>query len=122
MIYKYCKRCGKRLKSDENRQRGFGEKCFEKAKMELLGMHPLITPPCTQAQGKKTETGKDREKAEQREKQRRQKESETQRDREIFRAEQERQDRGSEQTKRQSRETDKRQGRASKRARAKLIK
>jgi hypothetical protein len=34
MIYKYCRRCGKRLKGEENRARGFGPVCFEKTKRE----------------------------------------------------------------------------------------
>ena len=34
MIYKYCRRCGKLLKGEENRARGFGPICFEKAKRE----------------------------------------------------------------------------------------
>lgn len=50
MIYKYCQRCGKRLKSEENRLRGFGETCFQKAKQEARGLKPLIMPTPTQAQ------------------------------------------------------------------------
>ena len=34
MIYKYCRRCGKRLKGAENRARGFGPVCFEKSRAE----------------------------------------------------------------------------------------
>ena len=34
MIYKYCRRCGKRLKGEENRARGFGPVCFEKTRPE----------------------------------------------------------------------------------------
>ena len=42
MIYKYCRRCGKLLKGDENRLRGYGKTCFEKAQKEAEGMNPLI--------------------------------------------------------------------------------
>ncbi len=34
--YKYCLRCGRRLKTDEARQRGFGKVCYEKAHSEKL--------------------------------------------------------------------------------------
>ena len=44
MIYKYCRRCGRRLIGDENRLRGFGEICFEKAQREAQGAHPLVSP------------------------------------------------------------------------------
>lgn len=37
MIYKYCRRCGKRLKGAENRARGFGPVCFEKTRAEQRG-------------------------------------------------------------------------------------
>ena len=37
MIYKYCRRCGKRLKGEENRARGFGAVCFKKAVAEQRG-------------------------------------------------------------------------------------
>ena len=50
MIYKYCQRCGKRLKGEENRLRGYGKTCFEKARQEAQGMTPLITPPREQVQ------------------------------------------------------------------------
>ena len=50
MIYKYCMRCGKRLKGEENRLRGYGKICFEKARQEARGMTPLITPTHAQAQ------------------------------------------------------------------------
>ena len=44
-LYKYCRRCGKRLKGEENRLRGYGKICYEKAKKEAQGIAPLITPP-----------------------------------------------------------------------------
>ena len=50
MIYKYCQRCGRRLKSEENGLRGFGETCFKKAKIETKGLTPLITPTRAQEQ------------------------------------------------------------------------
>lgn len=50
MIYKYCQRCGKRLKGEENRIRGFGKICYEKAKAEAQGLTPLITPTRAQEQ------------------------------------------------------------------------
>lgn len=50
MIYKYCQRCGKRLKSEENRLRGYGETCFQKARQEAKGLKPLIIPTHAQAQ------------------------------------------------------------------------
>lgn len=34
MIYKYCRRCGKRLKGEKNRARGFGAVCFAKQRAE----------------------------------------------------------------------------------------
>lgn len=30
-IYPVCKRCGRRLKSEENRERGMGKVCWEKS-------------------------------------------------------------------------------------------
>lgn len=50
MIYKYCQRCGKRLKGEENRIRGFGKICYEKARAEAQGLVPLITPTRAQEQ------------------------------------------------------------------------
>lgn len=44
MIYKYCLRCGKRLKGEENRIRGFGKICFEKSKKEAEKYTPVIVP------------------------------------------------------------------------------
>lgn len=43
-LYKYCRRCGKRLKGEENRLRGYGKTCFEKTRAEAQGMTPLIAP------------------------------------------------------------------------------
>jgi len=43
-LYKYCRRCGKRLEGEENRLRGYGKICYEKAKREAEGMNPLIIP------------------------------------------------------------------------------
>lgn len=47
MIYKYCRRCGKRLKGEENRARGYGKICFEKARAEARrrALVPPKTPP-----------------------------------------------------------------------------
>ena len=50
MIYKYCQRCGRRLKGEENRLRGYGKTCFEKTRQEAQGMTPLIIPPKEQTQ------------------------------------------------------------------------
>ena len=50
MIYKYCQRCGKRLKGDENRLRGYGKTCFEKAQKEAEGLTPLLSPTAEQVQ------------------------------------------------------------------------
>jgi len=50
MIYKYCRRCGKRLKGAENRLRGYGETCFEKAQKEAKGISPLLSPTPEQAE------------------------------------------------------------------------
>lgn len=50
MIYKYCRRCGRRLEGEENRLRGYGETCFLKAQREAQGVHPLISPPKKQVQ------------------------------------------------------------------------
>ena len=47
--YKFCRRCGRRLKGEENRLRGFGEICFQKAKIESSGITPLLTPTYAQA-------------------------------------------------------------------------
>ena len=59
MIYKYCRRCGKRLKGEENRIRGFGRVCFEKAKAEnsLFVLVPMDRYPIeiTSEQGEKSE-------------------------------------------------------------------
>ena len=43
MIYKYCRRCGKLLKGDENRRRGYGKTCYVKAKAQGV-ISPLIPP------------------------------------------------------------------------------
>lgn len=50
MIYKYCRRCGKRLKGAENRLRGYGETCFEKAQKEAEGLTPLLSPTLEQTE------------------------------------------------------------------------
>ena len=39
-IYPVCKRCGRKLKSDEAKERGFGPVCLLKAKTEIK--HPLF--------------------------------------------------------------------------------
>jgi len=50
MIYKYCRRCGRRLEGIENRLRGYGETCFAKAQREARGVHPLLSPSSEQAE------------------------------------------------------------------------
>lgn len=50
MIYKYCRRCGRRLEGIENRLRGYGEICFEKAQREAQGARPLLSPTREQAE------------------------------------------------------------------------
>lgn len=35
--FKYCLRCGRRLKSSENRKRGYGKICYEKAMAKPKG-------------------------------------------------------------------------------------
>ena len=42
MIYKYCRRCGRRLVGEENRARGYGRVCYERAKRENEGKMPLL--------------------------------------------------------------------------------
>lgn len=45
MIYKYCRRCGKVLKGEENRKRGYGKTCFAKARAEAeKDLFLLVTP------------------------------------------------------------------------------
>ena len=34
-VYKYCLRCGKRLKTPENQARGMGKTCWEKSQLTL---------------------------------------------------------------------------------------
>ena len=46
MIYKYCRRCGKRLKGEENRLRGYGKICYAKAQAESK-QSPLIPQQLT---------------------------------------------------------------------------
>ena len=41
-LYKYCLRCGKRLKSLENRKRGMGKTCWEKSQTDKPKMHLLF--------------------------------------------------------------------------------
>jgi len=44
-LYKYCKRCGKRLKGEENRLRGFGETCFRRVQSDAQkDLNPLVPP------------------------------------------------------------------------------
>ena len=44
-FYKYCKRCGKRLKGEENRLRGFGETCFRRVQSDAQkDLNPLVPP------------------------------------------------------------------------------
>ena len=45
MIYKYCRRCGRRLKGEENRARGYGETCFLKARAEAEGRLTMLVQP-----------------------------------------------------------------------------
>ena len=65
-IYKYCRRCGKRLKGEENRIRGYGKTCYEKARQEAQGMHPLLSPTIEQTQKEleRLEAGEARARAE----------------------------------------------------------
>jgi hypothetical protein len=49
-LYKYCRRCGKRLKGAENRIRGYGQTCYEKARQEAQGMTPLLSPTIEQTE------------------------------------------------------------------------
>lgn len=65
-IYKYCRRCGKRLKGEENRIRGYGKTCYEKAKREAQGMTPLLSPTIEQTakELKRLEAGEARARAE----------------------------------------------------------
>ena len=56
MIYKYCRRCGRRLEGEENRRRGYGETCFEKAQREAKGTHPLVPLMNSDAEQSKTES------------------------------------------------------------------
>ena len=44
-LYKYCKRCGKLLKGEENRRRGYGKTCFQKIFTESREELTLIVPP-----------------------------------------------------------------------------
>lgn len=44
-LYKYCKRCGKRLKGEENRQRGYGETCFKRVQADAKKDLNLLIPP-----------------------------------------------------------------------------
>ena len=44
-FYKYCKRCGKRLKGEENRIRGFGKTCFQRVQAEAQKDLNLLIPP-----------------------------------------------------------------------------
>lgn len=39
--YEYCLRCGRKLKSKENRMRGMGKRCWEKSQ-DSLGQKPLF--------------------------------------------------------------------------------
>lgn len=41
-LHKYCLRCGKRLKSLENRKRGMGKTCWEKSQTDKPKMHLLF--------------------------------------------------------------------------------
>ena len=70
MIYKYCRRCGKRLKGEENRIRGYGKICYEKAKASTpispiipiqLTMFDLIEKQSNGAESK-AERGRGKEK------------------------------------------------------------
>ena len=45
MIYKYCRRCGRRLKGEENRARGYGETCFLKARAETEDRLTMLVQP-----------------------------------------------------------------------------
>lgn len=49
-LYKYCRRCGKRLEGTENRLRGYGETCFKKAQAEAQRVVLVETEPRGDAQ------------------------------------------------------------------------
>ena len=40
--YQFCLRCGKKLVSPENRERGMGKVCWEKSKVEKNKQHQLF--------------------------------------------------------------------------------
>ena len=42
MIYKYCRRCGRRLEGEENRLRGYGRVCYEKTMAEAENRIVLV--------------------------------------------------------------------------------
>ena len=44
MMYKYCRRCGRRLKGEENRRRGYGETCFRKTQSEARANLCIVAP------------------------------------------------------------------------------
>ncbi len=41
--YNYCLRCGRKLKSKQNRLRGYGETCYKKYKLSVNGVKPLVS-------------------------------------------------------------------------------
>lgn len=42
----YCKRCGRRLKGQESKERGYGPTCFDKIKKERLSRNKLFKIGC----------------------------------------------------------------------------
>ena len=61
-LYKYCKRCGKRLKGEENRLRGYGKTCFQRVRREqedkIRVLVPIDTLPIEIISEPKDEKGK----------------------------------------------------------------
>ncbi len=47
MMYKYCRRCGRRLVGEENRRRGYGKTCY--AKRVVANPQGLFSPMLTHA-------------------------------------------------------------------------
>ena len=66
MIYKYCRRCGRLLKGEENRKRGFGETCFKKVQAGT-GRKALVPLPLEVPHRETAETEQSESKAESRE-------------------------------------------------------
>ena len=59
-LYTYCRRCGRRLKGEENRVRGYGEICYLKAQRESETGRLFSTEPREQTEQRESES-RDRE-------------------------------------------------------------